>query len=363
VDDAPIDGTTWWVDADGDGWGDPERLIGRMCGIPVEGVSKGRDCDDSDPCIHPGAGEPCDGVDNDCNDEVDEDCEWCSISYEYDRDDDGLSQCDDPDCACSEGCGEVCDDGVDDDGDGLVDCEDGECADDEACIELACEDGLDSDNDGLVDCEDDDCWDLRCHPAGVKARVTGGTMVQRVVREYETRHDAIGGSLPVNRREWTATLSGVSGTVQVLPSGSTFWGDGGARSTCTWTVGRAYIRNIQRQVSTRWFWHPMETSRWDVELTDGCRISPDAFLPNMLHIATGVVHADNEWTGRVSQKVWTQGDSWYAGELLDHRSSTWSSFGGSPGPYAHNNWWSVQWSRTTNSVQLNGSGETYWAQP
>ena len=47
-------------DADGDGYG-----VGSGC--------LGPDCDDSDSSVYPGAPELCDGIDNNCNDEVDED--------------------------------------------------------------------------------------------------------------------------------------------------------------------------------------------------------------------------------------------------------------------------------------------------
>ncbi|MEZ4234688.1 MAG: putative metal-binding motif-containing protein [Myxococcota bacterium] len=47
------------ADADGDGWGDPH---------PPAGVTWGRDCDDADPGVHPGAREAlADDVDQDCD--------------------------------------------------------------------------------------------------------------------------------------------------------------------------------------------------------------------------------------------------------------------------------------------------------
>jgi hypothetical protein len=51
----------------------------------------------------------------------------------------------------------VCDDGVDNDGDGLTDCEDDDCAEDAVCIESDCADGVDNDGDGAMDCDDSDC--------------------------------------------------------------------------------------------------------------------------------------------------------------------------------------------------------------
>ena len=87
------------------------------------------DCDDNNPDIYPGNTEICDGLDNDCNGEVDE--------VIQDQDGDGISDCldncpqepnpDQMDGDC-DGVGDVCDlwdgcdDTIDSDGDGIPDC-------------------------------------------------------------------------------------------------------------------------------------------------------------------------------------------------------------------------------------------------
>lgn len=74
VDEEPAIGTTYYIDSDGDGGGDAaedaERIV--ACERPgLEYVPGHTDCDDSDPEINSGADEFCDGVDNDCDGEVD----------------------------------------------------------------------------------------------------------------------------------------------------------------------------------------------------------------------------------------------------------------------------------------------------
>ncbi len=75
------------------------------------------DCDDSDPAVFPGAKELCDGKDTDCDG---------AIAYVelIDGDEDGwlyCADCDDSDPDLNPGADEICDNGIDDDCDGLID--------------------------------------------------------------------------------------------------------------------------------------------------------------------------------------------------------------------------------------------------
>jgi hypothetical protein len=107
----------WWPDADGDGRGDAAASPIVTCdGPPVAGaVADGTDCDDTDEDVHPGADEvPCNGVDDDCLLQSDDDA---------DQDLDGVGaclDCDDGDATNTPGATELCD-GTDDDCDGIAD--------------------------------------------------------------------------------------------------------------------------------------------------------------------------------------------------------------------------------------------------
>ncbi|NCG17494.1 MAG: hypothetical protein GWP91_00575, partial [Rhodobacterales bacterium] len=61
---------SYW-DRDGDGYGDTAN-VRRVCNLPEDGSEVAGDCDDLNAVVFPDADELCDGLDNNCNDEVDE---------------------------------------------------------------------------------------------------------------------------------------------------------------------------------------------------------------------------------------------------------------------------------------------------
>ncbi len=132
---------TWYTDADGDGYGDPDAAT-EACEQPSDGVADDRDCDDTDAAVNPAAQEVCNGIDDDCDGLLDgEDDSAIGVGTWY-LDDDGdgwgdsaswvesCSQpgrtsgsggdCDDSDASVNPGASEYCN-GVDDDCDGSTD--------------------------------------------------------------------------------------------------------------------------------------------------------------------------------------------------------------------------------------------------
>jgi hypothetical protein len=64
-DDDVVDGSNWYDDADGDGFGAGSAT--KACEPPDGFVADHTDCADGDGDVNPGAEEICDGVDDDCN--------------------------------------------------------------------------------------------------------------------------------------------------------------------------------------------------------------------------------------------------------------------------------------------------------
>ena len=131
---------TYYADKDGDGYGDPSDTV-QACSPPSGYVTDNTDCNDNEPNAFPGNPEVCDGIDNNCDGQIDE---GVTNTYYADNDGDGYGNPDDTIMACSAPAGYVEDN---------TDCDDNEPNNYPGNTEVC--DGIDNDCDGLVDDEDD----------------------------------------------------------------------------------------------------------------------------------------------------------------------------------------------------------------
>ncbi len=131
-------GTIWFRDADADSYGNP-NVTTTACARPAGYVASAGDCNDANPSIHPGAIEVCNGIDDDCDGQIDEGAADAPRWY-ADADADSYgdpansvvacaapaghvadgSDCDDTNAGVFPGATEVCN-GIDDDCDGQID--------------------------------------------------------------------------------------------------------------------------------------------------------------------------------------------------------------------------------------------------
>ncbi|MBI4437441.1 putative metal-binding motif-containing protein [Candidatus Uhrbacteria bacterium] len=136
--DATIgEATTWYLDLDGDLWGD-DNVSEVGCAPWDSYVDSAGDCDDADAAVNPGATEICNGIDDDCEGSVDENAADAAIWY-LDLDGDGegtevvmaacempdgytdtAGDCVDTDPSINTGAAEVCDQ-IDQNCDGQID--------------------------------------------------------------------------------------------------------------------------------------------------------------------------------------------------------------------------------------------------
>ncbi|MCX6796784.1 MAG: putative metal-binding motif-containing protein [Candidatus Falkowbacteria bacterium] len=127
----------YYYDGDHDGYGNPATLI-RACSAPQNYVASSSDCNDAQATINPGATEICNGIDDNCDGQIDEGL--ATTTYYLDSDADGFgttattttacakpagysatsTDCDDTQAKVHPGAAEICN-GVDDNCNGQID--------------------------------------------------------------------------------------------------------------------------------------------------------------------------------------------------------------------------------------------------
>ena len=177
VDDADDDvtgQTTWYPDLDADGYGAEGGAGALACDRPINTSANTNDCDDTEVNINPDAPEQCDGIDNDCDTEVDED-----VTFEDwwpDGDSDGFGDsnatpvndcaapadtvnngddCNDSDRYVSPSVPETPCDGIDNDCDPYTEDQDGTCYPDSGDTGVPSDTDTDTDTDSDTDTDTD----------------------------------------------------------------------------------------------------------------------------------------------------------------------------------------------------------------
>jgi hypothetical protein len=107
-EEGAIGGLIWYLDADLDGYGNPESTA-VFCEQPTGYVANSEDCDDSNSIFSPAASEICNGYDDNCDGTVDEDGAVDAMIWFLDGDGDGFGNASDTLDSCSQPAGYLAD--------------------------------------------------------------------------------------------------------------------------------------------------------------------------------------------------------------------------------------------------------------
>jgi hypothetical protein len=304
IDDNPVDATFWYLDADGDGAGNPLTGV-QACVGPAGTVGNNQDCDDSDGANYPANAEICDFADNNCDGQIDEGSAAPTSWYD-DIDQDGAGDpttaqlsctavtgsvtngddCDDADGGNFPGNSELCDgadgdcdgvpdNGFDTDGDGVTTCgldatvgtADDDCDDGNAAVyPLAADtygDGVDGDCDGMdcaglrfdassyfVICPQNSNWqDARslCQGAGYGDLAS----VRSSAEQDWLKALAAAANFPDPEAPWI-------GYNDLANEGNWQWSDGWTGSYTAWNPGEP--NNVSDEDCTQLYWGPGDTT-------------------------------------------------------------------------------------------------------
>lgn len=136
--DEGIQLNTYYADIDVDSFGDPNNTVSAST-QPMGYVTNDDDCEDTKPDINPNATEICDGVDNNCNGQIDENLQ--QNTYFADNDNDGYGDPNNTVAACSQPEGFV---------ENWYDCDDNNSFINPDALEV-CKDNMDNDCDRKID--------------------------------------------------------------------------------------------------------------------------------------------------------------------------------------------------------------------
>ncbi len=165
ADDDAVDVVMFYQDADSDGHGDVYTWT-EACTAPDGFVAGDDDCDDTTADVSPDAPEVCDGLDDDCDGEVDEDDAADALPWYADADRDGYGDPSVVETACDQPSGYT---------DDTQDCDDSARLVNPGAVETC--DGVDNDCDGLAD--EDDAVDTSLWYADADADGYGDTLTTK----------------------------------------------------------------------------------------------------------------------------------------------------------------------------------------